>query len=176
MTYIEAQCLLLLVSLSFTSSAFCQSDAINPNSYANKNIFKIPQQRGYVNDHEGLFSKAQQTNLDSLIKKFESKTTIQIVIISIDTTMVTRESFDDYTLRILNTWGVGHKGKNNGVLIGISAGYRMMRIQNGYGIQKILSDYETKQIIDSAFLPSFIEGEMYNGTLKGLIALMEKLK
>jgi uncharacterized protein len=90
--------------------------------------------------------------------------------------MVTRNDFEDFTLRILNTWGVGKKGKNNGVLIGISAGYRMMRIQNGYGIQKILSDDETKQIIDSYFLPSFKEGDMYDGTLKGLMALMEKLK
>ena len=153
-----------------------QSDATNPNITVNKSIANIPQPRGYVNDYEGLFSKTQITNLDSLIKDFESKTTIQIVIISIDTTMVTRDSFDEFTLRILKTWGVGQKGKNNGVLIGISAGYGIMRIQNGYGIEKILSNNETKQIIESAFLPSFKEGEMYNGTLRGLKALMEKLK
>ena len=137
MTYIKIHYRLLLISLTFSSISYCQTNTKNSSTNDNNSIFKIPQPRGNVNDYEGLFSIAQRKSLDSLLKNFESRTTIQIVIISIDTTMVSRDSFEDFTLSVLKTWGVGQKGKNNGVLIGISAGYGMLRIQNGYGIEKI---------------------------------------
>jgi uncharacterized protein len=78
-------------------------------------------------------------------------------------------------LYISNTWGVGVKGKDNGILIGISNGYRRMRIQNGYGIEKIISDEETKEIIDKYFIPYFKNGDYYSGTLTGLTRLIALL-
>jgi uncharacterized membrane protein YgcG len=70
---------------------------------------------------------------------------------------------------------VGQKQKNNGVTIGLSKGYRFMRIENGYGIQNILTDNETKKIIDSAFIPYFKKGEYFEGIVNGLEAIMKKL-
>jgi uncharacterized protein len=67
------------------------------------------------------------------------------------------------------------KEKNNGILILISTGHRRIRISNGYGIEKILSDTETKEIIDTIILPEFRNGEYFNGTKKGIIALKDKL-
>lgn len=78
-------------------------------------------------------------------------------------------------LRLANTWGVGKKEKNNGVTICISKGYRRMRICNGYGIEKVLSDAETKAIVDRDFIPSFKAGDYYKGTLMGLEAIMARL-
>ena len=39
--------------------------------------------------------------------------------------------------------------KKNGILIGISKGYRKIRIQNENGIEKIITDEETKSIIET---------------------------
>ena len=50
-----------------------------------------------------------------------------------------------------------------------------MRIQNGYGIEKMISDAETKEVIDKFFVPSFKNGEYYEGTLIGLSKLIELL-
>ncbi|MGZ8549436.1 MAG: TPM domain-containing protein, partial [Chitinophagaceae bacterium] len=80
------------------------------------------------------------------------------------------------TLRIANTWGVGLKNKNNGIVIGISKGYRRMRIQNGYGIENVLTDEETKQIIETSFFPSYREAEYFDGTFQGLRSLMTILE
>jgi len=55
-------------------------------------------------------------------------------------------------------------------------GYHKMTIRNGYGIEKILSDSETKEIIDNAFIPSFRKDEYYQGTLNGLNKLMDILR
>jgi len=137
---------------------------------------RIPQQRDYVNDFERIFTPKEIQTLDSLIVDFEKRTTIQIAIITIDTNMMKKSELDSWTLKVLRTWGVGQKDKNNGILIGISMGYRIMRIQNGYGIVKILSNQETKEIIDKDFIPFFKEAKYFEGTLNGLKALMKKLE
>jgi len=61
------------------------------------------------------------------------------------------------------------------VTIGICRGYRKMRIQNGDGIEKILTDRETKEIIDTAFIPSFKDGKYFEGTLIGVKTLIATL-
>jgi len=136
----------------------------------------IPKQIGYVNDFERIYTPEEVEILDSLIADFEKRTTIQIAIITIDTTMMKKEDLDSWTLKVLKTWGVGQKGKNNGILIGISMGYRRIRIQNGYGIEKILSNQETKEIIDKDFIPFFKQSKYFEGTLNGLKALIKKLE
>ena len=89
--------------------------------------------------------------------------------------MVTKNNFDALTLKLANAWGVGQKDKNNGILIGISAGYKKMRIQNGRGIEKILSDSVTRVIVDSSFIPLFKKDHYFNGTLVGINAIIKKL-
>lgn len=89
--------------------------------------------------------------------------------------MVNRADFQDYVFKISKKWGVGQKEKNNGVTIGISKGYRFMRIGTGYDIEAILTDNETKKIIDSDFIPSFKKGLYFDGAIKGLKGIMKKL-
>jgi uncharacterized protein len=103
------------------------------------------------------------------------KTSIQIAVVTNDTTLTTPEDFDDFTLRVAKDWGGGQKDKDNGILIGISAGLRKIRIQNGYGIEKILSNEETKLIVDSAFIPAFRQGSYFEGTKNGIGVLMDVL-
>ena len=135
----------------------------------------LPQPTGYVNDYENLYTDNEENLLNSSILDFEKRTTIQMAVITFDTTMTTKDSLEALTLRIAKFWGVGQKEKNNGVVIGICRGYRQVRIQNGYGIEKILTDRETKEIIDNAFIPGFREGNYFDGTVNGLKTLMTTL-
>lgn len=134
----------------------------------------IPPATDYVTDWENLYTDAQEAHLDSMLQAFENKTTIQIAVVTIDTAMASRDEFDSITLRIANSWGVGQKEKNNGIVIGISNGLGIMRIQNGEGITQ-LNDEATQKIVDKDFLPFFEKGEYYAGTLRGIKALMHKL-
>lgn len=136
----------------------------------------LPKATNWTNDYEDLYSNDEQIKLDSIISKFELETTIEIAIVTIDTTKTTKDKFDDLSLHIAKTWGVGKKYKDNGVLIAISKGYRQIRIQNGNGIEKVLSNDETKEIIDKYFIPEFKKGNYYEGTLKGLTELIKLLK
>lgn len=79
-------------------------------------------------------------------------------------------------MHIAQTWKIGKAEKDNGILIGISKGYRRIRIQNGNGIEKIITDEETKKIIENYFIPEFKKGEYYKGTLNGLREIINVLK
>jgi uncharacterized protein len=143
----------------------------NVNSVAEK----FPGPTGYVNDYENLFSVKEKEILENLISDYEKKTTVEIAVITFDTAMLGTYSVDSFTLAIGKKWGVGKKDKNNGIVIGICSQYRKIRIENGYGIQNILSNAETKELIDTSFIPFFKNDDYFKGTLNGLKALMAKL-
>lgn len=136
----------------------------------------IPPARGKVNDFVELFTKDEVRSLDSLIKTIKKNTSIQVVLATIDSTMLSNHTIEDYALDMLRTWGVGEKRKNNGILIVIAPDIHRMRVENGYGIEKYLSDEETKEIIDTAFIPHFKESEFFLGTTQGILALVKKLQ
>jgi uncharacterized protein len=155
------RCQILLILICFTTVSFGQS---------------LPKSIGFVNDFENIFTDKQEQVLDSLIKNFEKETKIQIAIVTLDSSYTNKSDFDNYTLKLANNWGVGQKDKDNGLLIGISSSLRKMRIQNGYGIKKILSDQETQVLIDSLFIPNFKQDKYFDGTKKGVTGIINTLE
>jgi len=139
-------------------------------------LIHIPRARGFINDFTGLFTDSEIKTLDSLVSTYQKATTVEIAVATVDSTMVKYQDFEDYSLVMLNTWGVGKKEKNNGILILIAPELRLIRVENGYGIGEILSNVETKEIIDTVFIPKFKEGKFFEGTQNGIIAIIKKLK
>ena len=136
---------------------------------------EVPPASGYVTDWENLFTDAQVAHVDSLISGFETKSGIQIAIVTVDSSMTTRENFDSVILHIANTWQVG-KDSSRGVVIGVSNSLGILRIQNGVGVASALPDADTQKIVDTNFLPEYEKGNYYKGTLDGLMAIMQKLQ
>jgi len=136
----------------------------------------LPKPLNWTNDYENLFSDDEEAKLNQIIADYEKETTVEIAIVTIDTFKVSKEKFEDLTLHIARTWGVGEKEKSNGILIAISKGYRQIRIQNGDGIAIVLSDEETAEILQNQFFPYFKKEEYFEGTQAGLLKIMELLK
>lgn len=140
-----------------------------------KDQFQV-KQIGWTNDYEHIFSGEQIYVLDSIIGKFEKKASIEIAIVTIDSSFAQGDDFDDSITMIGRIWGLGKKDKNNGIVIGISTTLRKIRISNGLGIEAKLSDAETKKIIDGLMIPEFKQANFYEGTKKGLLAIISKLQ
>ena len=175
--------LFIISLLIFTSFESCKTQQGDNNHSAGISKQRsdslataIPEPSGYVNDYCSLFNQSEKKYLDSLLMSFEKKTTIEIGIAVVTTDMVSDKDFEDYSLIMMRTWGLGKKEKNNGILIVISPALRRIRIQNGYGIEPIMSDAETKKIIDNYFIPKYKEGKFFEGTSQGIIAITKKLE
>ncbi len=136
----------------------------------------LPKPIGWTNDLENIYSPAEEMILDSIISVFEKETSIEISIVTLDSTLTSVELFNDLALHIARTWGIGKKDKDNGILICISTGHRRIRISNGYGIEQMLTDEETNALLNRYILPKFKRTQFFQGTYDGLIALIKKLK
>jgi uncharacterized protein len=142
-----------------------------------KHFFKdsFPKPENYLSDYENIFTTVEEDSLNRLIHSYQKQTSNEIAVVSLDTAMVSKQNFDALTLQLARKWGIGQKEKNNGILIGICAGYRKMRIQNGTGIEKVLPDSVTKTIIDSSFIPYFKQADYFTGTVTGINAIIQHL-
>lgn len=131
---------------------------------------------GYINDFQNIFSPSERNSLDSLVKAFEKETTAEIVVVTLNKEFAPAEKFDSSVTALFNSWGIGKKEKNNGVLIAICNDYRMIRISNGYGIEAKMTDEKTKQIMNTIIFPEFRKQEFYEGTRKGILAIMKEIR
>jgi uncharacterized protein len=136
----------------------------------------VPPAKGFINDYVQLFAEAEVKTLDSLVSRFEKETSVEIAVAVVDSTMVKARDFEDYTLVMIKKWCVGKREKNNGILIVISPDLRRIRIQNGTGIENTLSDDDTKNIVENVFIPKFKQDKYFEGTVEGVIAIINKLK
>lgn len=161
--------ILLLILLSFTALS------LNTQSKQNYSLQDFPVQTGWVNDFEAIYTPEQLFSLDSLLADYEKRTSIEIAVITIPSTAVEKDGFNELVFEIAKTWGVGKADKDNGILIGISKGHRSIWIANGIGIVKIMSDSETKMVIDKKIIPNFKKGEFYNGTFIGILEIIKIL-
>ncbi len=145
------------------------------NAYRQTFCDYLPKPIGITSDYAHLFTDAERHTLNNVIDSFRKKTSVQVCIVTLDTICVANDKFDDLALHIANAWGVGEKGKNNGITICLSAGYRRIRICNGNGIVKIMSNNETADIIDNTIIPAINKEGYYVGMKAALNAIMKKL-
>lgn len=133
----------------------------------------IPAPLGLISDFDSLFTVFQVRELQQLVTDFYHYSGVQIALVTLDSTDVAAADLEDFTLRLANTWGVGDSILNNGIVIAICKGHRRIRIQNGFGIESILSDQETQDLIQVYFIPAFKEGNYYQGAHLGIQRMIE---
>ncbi|HET6991899.1 MAG TPA: TPM domain-containing protein, partial [Bacteroidia bacterium] len=110
----------LVFCILFFTGIFSFAQTAADSSALSSTIRKdtIPVSKGWVSDFENIYTKVQVKTLDSLITVFEKKTSYEIAIITVNGSLTTDSAFDSYILKIANAWGVGKKGKDNGMVIG----------------------------------------------------------
>lgn len=174
--FVKTASILILVSCGILAQKNHGNTAHKKANSTYKQVGIIPAPKGWINDFENILTPTEEQVLDSLISDFEKKTTIEIALITMDSSMVTADNFDNFSLEIAREWGVGKSGKNNGVLIAISRQYSRMRIQNARGIVALISDLETKNIIRDDFIPYFKKDNYFQGMYLGISELIRVLQ
>ena len=127
---------------------------------------------GYVNDYAGILSDETKAKLAALSSEIEAKTTSQLAILTLDTTAPL--DIETYAVKLFEKWGIGQKGKDNGVLILVAVKDRQVRIEVGYGLEGAIPDALAKNIIEKSMLPFFKRGDYSSGILQAA-AVVSKL-
>jgi uncharacterized protein len=80
---------------------------------------------------------------------------------------------DDYSNRLFESWKIGKKDKDNGILILVAPNERRVRIEVGYGLEGVLPDAKSGRVIDEYMLPEFRAGSYSKGITKGTQIIMQ---
>ncbi len=126
---------------------------------------EFPQATGYVNDYANVIANDTETQLANLCREVEEKAGAQIAVVTVST--VGDYDYADYANRLFEKWGIGKKGKDNGVLLFLTTGEKKVRIEVGYGLEGILPDITSGRILDTYVIPEFRRGDYSAGMLAG---------
>jgi len=94
--------------------------------------------QGYVSDFAGAIDAASRQQLENYCGVVERSTGAQIALVTIPT--LQDEPIEDVANTIFRAWGVGQKGKNEGILLLLAIQDRRSRLEIGYGLEPILPD------------------------------------
>jgi uncharacterized protein len=134
-----------------------------------------PSPARYFNDYANVVPAADADLFNQELDQFEHDTSNQIVV-AVYPKMESDSDIADYTFRVKETWHVGQKGKNNGVVLFVFIQNRTLFIQVNYGLEGALPDATCKQIIDQEITPKFKTGDYSGGLGAGINAIMAATK
>ena len=92
----------------------------------------------YVCNPAGILSQAACDSIDSMLYALEQQTGIETVVAVVPS--IGEEDCFNFCHQLLNQWGVGKKGKNNGLVILLVTDQRCIQFYTGYGLEGVLPD------------------------------------
>lgn len=138
--------------------------------------FKIPEKpnkQTSVYDYIGLLSPLQKQRLEDKLVKYSDTTSTQIVVAVIKSTE--GENISYLATNWAHKWGVGQEKEDNGVFMLLAKDDRKITISTGYGVEHLLTDYTSRQIIEHTIVPHFKQGKFYEGLNAGSDAIFKVL-
>lgn len=144
-------------ALALLLFAFCFCFALNFNEQ--------------INDEAHIFSQNERDELLNLVQNFEQNSTTQIAIVTLNS--LKSRSIEELSLEIARGYKLGQKEDNNGVLLVVAPNEKKVRIEVGYGLEGVLTDAISSQIINSVMIPEFKNGKMSEGVKEGVLAIIK---
>ncbi|MBM4165864.1 MAG: hypothetical protein FJ218_02925 [Ignavibacteria bacterium] len=141
-------------------------------SYAQK--IDVPKLERYVTDQTNTLLSSETQRLEQALISFEEQTSNQITVLIIPT--LGEESLEDYSIRVAEKNLIGQKKRDNGILFLIVKDDRKIRIEVGYGLEGVLTDALTSEIIRNIIAPNFRDGNYSIGIFYAVDAIMQATK
>jgi len=123
----------------------------------------------YVEDLAGIIDSATRERLNSSLRELEEKTTVQMVVLTVQS--LNGENIDEFSIRTVEKWKLGQKGKDNGILMTVSLQDRKYRCEIGYGLEHVLPDSLVGSIGRAYLVPNFKKSDYSKGISDTVFAI-----
>jgi len=133
----------------------------------------FPTLSGRVVDDANILDASARSALTQKLEALEDKTTDQFVVVTVKS--LQGQTIETYGYQLGRHWGIGQKGKNNGVMLIVAPNERKVRIEVGYGLEGTLTDALTKVIIENAITPRFRANDYAGGITRGVDDVIQVL-
>jgi len=143
------------------------------HAYAQGQFKPVPALRARVTDEIGMLTPDQRQKLEGVLADYEAKTGSQIAVLLVASTEP--EAIEQYSIRVADAWKLGRKGVDDGVLLVVAKdnpkALRRLRIEAGRGVQGVLTDAQSKRILEDTIAPHFRQQDWYGGLVAGVGAI-----
>jgi uncharacterized protein len=130
----------------------------------------VPFLGGRVNDLANIVPREVRERIETKLADLEQRTGAQIAVLTVES--LEGDSIEDFAVRVFQTWKLGRKDVNDGVLFVVARQERRMRIEVGYGLEDRLTDARSRQILDDIVRPHFRAGNFGAGVEAGVDAIV----
>ncbi len=134
----------------------------------------VPQLTGRINDYARMISPATAQALEGELARFEASDSTQIVVLTIPS--LKGEDLEDFSIKVAESWKIGHQGVDNGVILLVAKDDRKVRIEVGRGLEGRLTDLVAGRIVRNLIIPRFKTGDFDGGITAGVTGIMEVVR
>jgi uncharacterized protein len=138
----------------------------------------FPKFTGFVVDDANVLPPDVEASLTQKLDALQKDTKRQLVVATIAD--MQGYPLDEYGYKLGRAWGVGLKDANNGAILFIApnnpAGQRGPRLEVGYGLEPILTDALSSQIINEQMMPRLRDGQVAQAMEAGTDAVIAQLR
>jgi len=134
----------------------------------------VPFLSGRVTDNAEVLNDGTRRSITERLKAHEDRTGDQIAVLTVPS--LEGESIEEYAVKVFESWKLGKKGKDNGVLVIVAPKDRRMRIEVGYGLEGTLTDLAAGRIVRNVMTPRFKAGDYNGGIDAGVQAILDLLE
>ena len=125
-----------------------------------------PELTGRVTDQAGLLSADDRAAIEAVSADLEKTSSDQLAVVTVKS--LEGYSIEDYGIGLARQWGIGQKGKDNGVLLIVAPNDRKVRIEVGRRLEPFMTDTMAALIIQNSILPKFRRGDFGGGIRDGV--------
>jgi uncharacterized protein len=126
-----------------------------------------------VVDTAGVVPTSVEQSVSLGLEDYQRRSGRQVAVAVVPTTG--NRSLEDYAIDLARDWGVGRKGRDNGVLLLIAVRDRRVRIEVGRGVEGRLTDLESGRIIRDRLVPLLAAGRYGAAVQQGTDAIRAAL-
>lgn len=123
----------------------------------------LPEYHGPINDLAGVLGAENIQKLEAKALQYRDQTGSEIGVLIIPT--LGSQGLEDYAHDVFKAWGIGQKGRDNGVLFLVAIQEKKARVEVGYGLEEKLTDLESGRLVSrsSPMAEHFRSGDYAGG-------------
>lgn len=121
--------------------------------------------KGYVSDFAGVVDAAAKQDLEQYCRRVQDATGVEMAFVTLPT--IDNQPVEEFANDLFRRWGIGKKGKDEGLLLLLVTGDRRSRLEVGRGLEPIITDGTAGSLLRE-MAPALRQGQY--GTAMGTAA------
>lgn len=134
----------------------------------------VPPLRGRVNDYARIIAAKDAASLEHLLAQFEQETGHRVAILTVSS--LEGEDIESFGIRVADSWKIGQKGFDNGVILIVVPRDRKLRLEVGYGLEGVLPDAIASRILRDFIISRFRAHDYSGGVVAGTQAVLKVIR